>query len=272
MIATELSIAYDFVVGLAAGLVGGFLGLGGGVVLVPMFVTHLGIDVKTAVATSLSLAVVNGLIASGSHCRRGLVNPYLVSILAPAGIFGAIAGSLFTLSVPGIVVKAVFVGLLIYAFASIFFGGPRERVSSGSFEYFDEARNTTIRYGVRRPLLLGLLSFSAGVASGMLGIGGGTVYVPLMVVVGWVPIKPAIAASSYLVALTSASGALVYLAHGVVDSMLFSATAPGVLLGAAIGARAMRKTRAAIVRRIFGLVLLYYAYDMLMDVIAELTG
>jgi uncharacterized protein len=108
----------------------------------------------------------------------------------------------------------------------------------------------------------------AGVASALLGIGGGIVKVPLMHLAMGVPLRVATATSNLMVGITAAASAVIYVIHGGVDPYVAGPTVIGVFLGASIGSRISHRVDVRVLRFLFVAVLLYTAFEMLMKVVA----
>ena len=116
--------------GLCAGLLGGYLGLGGGIVMVPFLTVVAGIDIKTAAPVSLTAIVVNSFSASNEYLKKGMVDLELVIILSVFMVLGNISGSLLSAYVPGDHIRLIFTVLLVYAAFSLLKGKkPAERMA-----------------------------------------------------------------------------------------------------------------------------------------------
>jgi hypothetical protein len=130
--------------------------------------------------------------------------------------------------------------------------------------YTDAIDERIVSYQVKNPLL-GLLSgFVAGNASGLLGIGGGIINVPVMTLGMRVPIKVAIGTSALIIGLTTAVGAIIYYANGFVQPLLAAIVLQAVFLGALIGPRLQGKIRNEALTASFAVVLVILASLMLL--------
>ena len=258
----------------AGGVLGSMLGLGGGIVIVPVFTLLLGLPIHTAIGASLVAVVANASAAATVHLTTRLTNIRLAFVLATVTAAGALIGGLVGTSLAAPWLTGVFgvtlavVGIVMFLRPEI---SPAERsvpfAPQGSTdldgEYFDPASQARIAY---HPVALrgGLpLSFLAGNIAGMLGLGGGIVQVPLMNLIMGLPIKAAAATSSHIISLTATAGAVVYLARGFIDPVITAVTVVGVYLGARTGARLAQVLPAVIIKRVFSVVLLYTAVRML---------
>lgn len=237
-------------VGLLAGVLGAVLGLGGGVVVVPALewlLPQLGhsMTLTQAVAVSQIGVLAVGLSGAASYLQQGLVRARTGYLLAPYTILGAVLGSYLGLWLPARVVATIFAALLLYSAYNLLRGLKREETERQPSGWVAPA-----------------MSF-AGVMSGLLGVGGGTVQVPVLNLMAGLPIRQAIATSTFIMGLTAVAGALVYQASGLLDTRIAGAVAFGVLLGAKLGAGLQSKIPAAQLKILFSGLLLLTAGQLL---------
>ncbi len=236
-------------IGLLAGVLGAILGLGGGVVVVPALefaLPRLGhpITIQQAIAISQFSVLAVGLSGAAAYLQRGLVQARTGYMLSPYTILGGTVGSVLGLVLPAKVVATVFALLLLYSVYTLLRGLKRVEV----------ARPPS-------PVMLPAMTF-AGVASGLLGIGGGTVQVPVMNLLGGMPIRQAIATSTFIMGLTAVANALIYQAGGLLNPRLSCAIALGVLLGARAGAGLQQKIPERQLKIFFALLLVFTAAQL----------
>ncbi|PNY82272.1 sulfite exporter TauE/SafE family protein [Deinococcus koreensis] len=237
-------------VGLLAGVLGAILGLGGGVVVVPALefvLPYFGreITIQQAVAVSQIGVLAVGLSGAASYLQQGLVRARTGYLLSPYTILGGAVGSGLGLILPARAVATVFSLLLLYSAYNLLRGLKRV-----------EVERTPSR------LVPPAMTF-AGVMSGLLGIGGGTVQVPLLNLLAGVPIRQAIATSTFIMGLTAVGNALVYQAGGLLDVRLAAGVALGVLVGARAGASLQSRIPAAQLKLFFSLLLIFTAGQLL---------
>lgn len=252
------SLPMLFVGAIGMGFVSAITGIGGGSLMVLFMVLILDYDVKMAIAVSLLCTVVTSSTATSEYFERGLVNVRIALLLEPMSMLGAIVGAHITLSLPDRLVKGALGLLLFYVSVIMFRGALKEaplKPISDEMPFFSK--------------LLGVLvSFLIGLVSGMLGIGGGVMKVPFMALILGLPIKVAIATSSFMVGLTAASGGIVYLMRGLVDPLSVIALALGTIPGATLGARYMKRLKPRTVRLVFSIILLYASIRLLYSIFA----
>lgn len=253
----------------AAGIAGSFLGIGGGVFLIPYMTLVLQVDIKVAIATSLIGVIATSSGAASVYVRDHLSNLRLGMFLEVATTAGAITGAFIALFVERNVLYVVF-GLTMMFAASRMTSRERlvdqdgtapttrsrlvERLRLGA-AYPDAHDGHQHEYEVRRPGAGFGISAVAGALSGLLGVGGGFIKVPAMNVVMGVPMKPAVATSNFMIGVTAAASAFIYYARGLIDPSLAAMLVLGVFAGTRVGTRFMVKSRPQRIRLIFAVFL-----------------
>lgn len=258
------------------------LGLGGGVILVPVLTLVFRLDLETAVAASAIAVVANSISGSGVYLRARLTNVRLALLLLVPTAAGALAGGLLVVSLPDAVTKGLFALLLFYvAFVMARRRAPVIAASSVeivlppdplriSGRYQDLSVNQIVNY-VPRGLRIGLpVSSLAGVASGMFGIGGGPITVPLLTLVMGVPVKAAASTSSFMVGLTASASALIYYTNGSVNPRVTVAAVFGIVVGARLGALVSSRVHPDRLTQVFVVVLLLLAVSMALEAVGAI--
>jgi len=267
--------------GLVAGILGSALGVGGGFLIVPILTLALGLPIKVAIASSLVAIVANSCTAAGMYTKARITNIKLGLLLETVTIPGAIIGGFIAAIIAPSILSAIFGLALIYAAYTMI--TPKYLTSednlstdnsiapnsttdnlSGSLanSYYDQNLDKVVTYKVNRiPAGLGT-GFFSGVLSSLLGIGGGVVNVPVMHLIMGVPMKAAIATSTFIITITAAAGALIYHYYGHIYPFIIAPLAIGIVIGARIGVELTQRARGALLRRIFGVFLLIIAILM----------
>jgi uncharacterized membrane protein YfcA len=253
-------------VGLLVGGLGSMLGIGGGVLLIPILTGLFGLPIKTAIGASIVTVIATSSAAGAVYLSRGLTHTRLAMIMEIATTLGAVAGGVTALLLSPNLLAGLFGVVLIYVFYNMSrrkqgdtLTGPTGMLDS---EYLDPKTNQTVTYGVKRlPWGLGA-SFLAGNISGLLGIGGGVIKVPVMTLVMGMPMRAAVATSNFMIGITAATSAVIYYQRGYVDPRVAVPTALGVLIGAQFGSRFGARLHNIQLERIFRWVLLIFAVQM----------
>lgn len=268
-------------IGLVAGLLGSTLGVGGGILIVPMLTLALHLPIQIAIGSSLVAIVATSCTAASVYTKNRLTNVKLGLLLETATAPGAIVGGLVVALLASSLLNALFGVILIYVAYTMLVrqspiaeGNPVEGNSAKSDDapanssqwlsnsYYDRSLSKLVTYKVSHiPQGLGA-GFFSGALSSLLGIGGGVVQVPILNMVMGLPMKPTIATSTFMIAITATVGALIHYYHGHVYPIIVAPLIVGVFLGARLGAELAQKIRGTLLRRIFGVFLFVTALLM----------
>jgi uncharacterized membrane protein YfcA len=246
--------------GAAAGVFGSLLGLGGGVLIVPLLTLVFGLELREAVGVSLVSVIMTSSVAAGVYLERHTADRRLGMRLELFTAIGALIGGSIAFLLSERLLALLFAGLLIYVAVSML----RARTPAAPAGPPGEPET----YEVRNMRLGVVGATGAGVLSALLGVGGGIVKVPLMHLGMGVPLRVATATSNLMVGITAAASAVIYVIHGGVDPYVAGPTVIGVFLGASIGSRISHRVDVRVLRFLFVAVLLYTAFEMLMKVVA----
>lgn len=259
-------------VGIGAGILGAMVGLGGGVLLVPVLSLFLGISIHEAIAASLVAVVATSTSTAVSYVRHGYSNARLGLTLETATTVGAILGGLTGAALNRSVLSGIF-GVVLLA-VSVYMFYKRKGQSAALMlsdgvghlggAYYDEHLHTDVTYRIKR-LPIGLVgSFLAGNLSGLLGIGGGPIKVPTMTLGMGIPIKAAAATSNFMIGITAAASAYIYYTQDFVNPKVAIPVALGVALGAYIGSRIAPRVSGSSLTVILAVVLILLSVQMLL--------
>jgi uncharacterized protein len=258
--------------GVAAGAFGSILGLGGGILIVPLLTLVFGLPLREAVAVSLVCVIVTSSASAGVYLERRQANLRLGMVLELFTAAGAIVGGAIAFLIDERLLAGLFALLLVYVAATMA-GGLRRRAVPESITD-DETPPPSpepeplarpqgdMGYRADRLPLAAAGSVGAGVASALLGIGGGLIKVPLMHLVLGVPLRIATATSNLMIGITASASAIVYLLRGGIDAYVAGPTAVGVFVGATLGSRLGHRIGQRALRLLFVVVLLYTAVEM----------
>lgn len=266
-------MALVFTASIAAGVLGALLGLGGGIIVVPALALALGVDIRYAIGASIVSVIATSSGAGAAYVKQHLANIRVGMFLEATTTLGALGGAFLAGVIAGRWLYLIFSAALAYTALAMWrhdgLDGPRpprpDVVADalrlhGSFT--DPATGREIPYRVCRSALGLLVSGVAGLLSGLLGVGGGVVKVPAMVLGMRIPMKVASATSNFMIGVTAAASAGVYFARGDINPYIAAPTAVGVLLGAVVGARLMRRVNTSALKTAFAVVLIVVAVEM----------
>jgi uncharacterized membrane protein YfcA len=256
-----------FMLASIVGVLGSMLGIGGGVLLIPLLTSLFGVPIKTAIGASIVSVIATSSAAGAVYVGRGLSHTRLAMVLEIATTLGALVGGMTAVLLSPNLLEGLFGLVLVYVIASMRRLPQEERAAmpTGVLDtsYTDSATGAIVTYGVRNlPAGMGA-SFLAGNVAGLLGIGGGIIKVPIMSVVMGMPLRAAIGTSNFMIGVTAATSAVIYYQRGLIDPTVAIPTALGVLAGAQIGSRIGGKVRSASLKLMFQGLLLIFAAQML---------
>jgi uncharacterized membrane protein YfcA len=269
----------DFVLTLAAistlaGVLGSLVGLGGGVVIVPILTLLYHIDIRLAIGASIVSVIATSSGAGAAYVRDRMTNLRTGMFLEIATTVGAISGAFLTTVVPVRALFVIFAAVLGYSAFATFHkrhaAAPlvvsNDRIANAlrlHGSYYDQAEEREITYKVTgtKPGLV--LMYVAGLVSALLGIGSGSLKVPAMDLVMHLPIKVSSATSNFMIGVTAAASAGVYFARGQIDPVIAAPVAIGVLAGSLVGSRLLGRLENATVRWLFVAVLAVICVEMI---------
>jgi uncharacterized membrane protein YfcA len=262
----------------AAGLLGALTGLGGGVVLVPLLTLFFKVDIRYAIGASLVSVIATSSGAAAAYVKEGFSNIRIGMFLEIATTLGALCGAFLAAFVPTKALAMVFgVTLLYSAYLS---RKPRKRAArnlppdalatklrmNGTFPSEEGGMRS---YNVQNVPSGFSLMFGAGALSGLLGIGSGAVKVLAMDQAMKIPFKVSTTTSNFMIGVTAAASAGIYLNRGYIDPGLSMPVMLGVLAGSLLGVRILMKAETRILRIVFAVVIAFLGLQMIYN---GLTG
>jgi uncharacterized protein len=269
---TTLTLAL-FVVGgsFCAGMLGSLTGLGGGIIIVPMLSLLFHVQLRYAIGASLVSVIATSSGAAAAYVREGFTNVRVGMLLEVATTAGALAGAALSGLIPTSALAILFGMVLLFsAYRSM---QPREDHALLTTPDKWAARlrlDSTFpvaggeqAYSVRRVPAGFVLMFAAGILSALLGIGSGIVKVLAMDQTMRLPFKVSTTTSNFMIGVTAAASAGVYLHKGYIDPALAFPVMLGVLAGALIGARILSGANTTRLRQLFTIVVVVMAIEML---------
>lgn len=250
-------VALGALVGLAAGILSGLFGVGGGIITTPAVNVLLGGSAIEAVATPLPVIFPTTIVGAATYARAGEVSFRAARWASGPGALGAILGALLTERVNAHLLLVVTAGLIGWTAIRLVRGGPPRAVY---------VRGATPWH---RHVLIG---FVAGFVSGLLGVGGGIVLVPAYTVLVGMPLRRALGTSLVVISAIVVPGTLVHWWLGHIDWAIFAALTVGVVPGAHLGARIALGVRERTLRLVVGLFFLGVAVAYGSSELVQLLG
>jgi uncharacterized membrane protein YfcA len=259
------------IVSITAGLLGSLTGLGGGVVLIPVLTLIFKVDIHYAIGTSLISVIATSSGAAAAYVKEGISNIRLGIFLELATTIGAIMGAFLAGFISTSVIAIVFGVILIFSAGvsllkhedhiEVGQGGPLARRLKLNNSFPSE--RGTIGYTVRNIPGGFLMMNLAGIISGLLGIGSGALKVIAMDNIMRVPFKVSTTTSNFMIGVTAAASAGIYLRRGYIDPGLSMPVVLGVLIGAFAGSKILFAAKSKSLRMLFAIVILLLAIEMI---------
>lgn len=259
-----------------AGVLGSLTGLGGGVVIVPLLTLAFGVDIRYAIGASLVSVIATSCGAAAAYVKEGYSNIRLGMFLEMATTFGALLGASATAMVSPRTIAVIFGVVLLYS-AYVSVKGRSSETSEDAPDFMANHLHLDSAYpGSRGPVAYHVhaiptgfsLMFVAGALSGLLGIGSGSVKVLAMDRAMHVPFKVSTTTSNFMIGVTAAASAGVYLSRGYIDPGLAMPVMLGVILGSLVGARILVISKTRIIRTVFAATILILGFEMIYNGLA----
>jgi hypothetical protein len=258
-----------------AGLLGALTGLGGGVVLIPLLTLAFHVDMRYAIGASLISVIATSSGAAAAYVREGYSNVRIGMFLEVATTLGAVFGAYLATRAPTRALAMIFGVVLIYSAwlsrskmeedAAAVVENPWSDRLGMSAAYPDGAHGGHTSYKVDRIPAGFATMFGAGVLSGLLGIGSGAVKVLAMDKIMRIPFKVSTTTSNFMIGVTAAASAGIYLARGYVNPGLAFPVMLGVLAGSLLGAKILVHSRVSLLRTIFAVVIAVLGIEMIVN-------
>lgn len=261
-----------FSISIFAGFLGALLGIGGGMIIIPILTLLLHVDIRYAIAASLISIVATSSGAAASFLKDHLTNLRVAVFLEIGTVFGAMAGFLISKHIQSSALYLTFGVFLLFS-AVMMFRKRGDSLSTNDHPWskrlklassYPDAHEHPVPYAVENvPLGLALMFF-AGIMSALLGIGSGILKVLAMDGAMKLPMKVSSATSNFMIGVTATASAGAYLIEGDVHPQIAAPVAVGIIAGSYIGARAMIGMKPGLIRQIFVLVLIIVSVQMIL--------
>jgi uncharacterized membrane protein YfcA len=264
-----------------AGFFGALLGIGGGLFIVPLMVLVFHFPMKVAVAASIVAVIATSNAGGSRYVEQHITNLRLAMFLEVFSTAGALAGAMLTLYMQEWAMLLLFSALLL----NMAWNAYRtrrlddERIANGAFahavqdrvcrylklrgHYHDQSAQRDVEYVVTGAGIGAAVSLLAGVASGMLGVGGGVLKVSAMNRYMNIPMKVAVATSKLMIGVTAAVSSTLFFMAGMIQFALVGPIALGTTCGATIGTKVMNRLPSVVLKRLLTALVVYMAYSMI---------
>lgn len=269
----EVLTALLFLGACFAGLIGSLTGLGGGVVVIPLLTLGFGVDMRYAIGAALVTSIATSSGAAAAYIKEGITNVRIGMFLEIATTTGAVMGAIVAMYLDKVYIALIFGCVLIFSAIrsitkkdeNIDYAAPGDKLGeklklNGSFPV---GNSLVQKYNVHNVVGGYSLMTLAGVLSGLLGIGSGALKVLAMDTAMKIPFKVSTTTSNFMVGVTAAASAVVYLQRGYIDPGLAMPIVVGVLVGAYFGSKILPKANVKKLRLLFSVVIFFLAAMMI---------
>lgn len=260
-----------------AGFLGSLTGLGGGVVVIPLLTLGFGVDMRYAIGAALVTSIASSSGAAAAYIKEGITNVRIGMFLEIATTTGAVVGAMIAMHLDKKYIAIIFGCVLIFSAIRNISKKNSETDQSAKGDKLAEKLKLNSSY----PTPEGVVHYRihnvaggyslmtlAGILSGLLGIGSGALKVLAMDTAMKIPFKVSTTTSNFMVGVTAAASAVVYLQRGYIDPGLAMPIVVGVLIGAFIGSKILPKANVKKLRLLFSVVIFILALSMMYNGIA----
>ncbi|EDM34019.1 hypothetical protein PBAL39_17149 [Pedobacter sp. BAL39] len=253
-----------------AGLLGSLTGLGGGVIVIPLLTLVFGVDIRYAIGAALLASIATSSGSATAYVKEGITNIRLGMFLEIATTIGAVGGALIAVYTPTNTIAILFGVILLFSAAMTLRKKNEAALTEGSKLSYLLKLNSSYptKEGIVQYKLknigggFSIMAF-AGVISGLLGIGSGALKVLAMDTVMRIPFKVSTTTSNFMIGVTAAASAVVYLQRGYMDPGIAFPVILGVLGGAITGSKLLTRMNTRVLKIIFCTAIVFIATEMI---------
>lgn len=253
-----------------AGLVGSLTGLGGGVVVIPLLTLVFHVDIRYAIGAALLAAIANSSGAASAYVKEGITNIRLGMFLEIATTIGAVGGAVIAVYTPTNTIAILFGAILLFSAFMTIRKKNQEALTIGSNTALKlklnssyPAKDGEVAYQLKNVGAGFSIMTLAGVLSGLLGIGSGALKVLAMDSTMHIPFKVSTTTSNFMIGVTAAASAVIYLQRGYMDAGIAFPVVLGVLAGAFTGSKLLTRLDPKVLKYIFCVAISFVALEMI---------
>ncbi|MFD2289048.1 TSUP family transporter [Pedobacter petrophilus] len=254
-----------------AGLLGSLTGLGGGVIIIPLLTLALGVDIHYAIGASIVSVIATSSGSAAAYVKEGITNIRIGMFLEIATTVGAISGAIVAVYLNANYIAILFGCILIFSAIMTL----KKKVDHSTLDNTDKwakffklngsypDKGVDHQYAVKNIPGGFLMMLFAGTLSGLLGIGSGALKVIAMDNIMRLPFKVSTTTSNFMMGVTAAASAVVYLHRGQIDPGIAMPVCIGVLTGATVGSKVLLKANTGKLKIVFAVVVAFLALQMI---------
>jgi uncharacterized membrane protein YfcA len=254
-----------------AGLLGSLTGLGGGVIIIPLLTLVLGVDIHYAIGASIVSVIATSSGSAAAYVKEGITNIRIGMFLEIATTISAVFGAIIAIYINPSYIAVLF-GLILLFSAAMMLRKKLPHVdgdNSGKLAKLLRLNGSyptehgEVSYGVHNVVGGFMMMFVAGIVSGLLGIGSGALKVLAMDNIMRIPFKVSTTTSNFMMGVTAAASAVVYLHRGQIDPGIVMPVCVGVLIGATVGSKILVKSKPEKLKVVFAVLVAFLALQMI---------
>jgi len=276
---TLLKIILIIIFGTFIGIIGSSMGIGGGAFIVPFFVLVFNIPIKYAIAVSLVSIIATSSAVASVNVEKGLTNVRLGVFFEMSMAIGSILSTFIMMKSNPSILQLMFSFMLFPVAITMFMKAKKLKKDdhmTSDFNlddkdknvslFFDPSVGKNIAYQPKKLKIAFIFSFFGGVMSGLFGLGGGIIQVPVMNILCGVPIKAATATSNFMIGLSASASALILFKNGYVLGDIATFLVIGVVIGSIIGMKFLYKAKGSTIQLLFSFLLMVLSIKMMWSV------
>lgn len=260
-----------FIIASFIGIIASMIGVGGGSLLVPSLVILFSIPIHMAVSTSLLSIIFISLSSVIVYARNKLIDYKLGLLITTFSGLGAFLGAFISLQISNNILQLIF-GLALIFVGILMNVKDRMKIQQIRFnkflwerQFYNKENNTMEKYYINIPLVSSL-TFLVGVYSGTLGLGGGTLFVPILYLTCGINMHLAVGTSMFIILSTSIFGSTGHIVQGNINPILAIPVIIGYILGAQIGSRISVRSSSKKLKFIFSIIMMLIGIKLILDV------
>ncbi|MEF3279510.1 MAG: sulfite exporter TauE/SafE family protein [Elusimicrobiota bacterium] len=275
----ELNFLYILILvffGILIGILGSVMGVGGGVFIVPFLTLVFHIPIKSAIAISLLSIIATSSSVASINVEKGITNVRLGTFMEMPMALGSIVSTFIMLRINPYILQLLFGFMILPVALSMYYKGRKEKkrshekninfVQSGKFQYYDSSLQREIYYDIKKEKIAFIFSFLGGCMSGLFGLGGGIVQVPVMNIISKIPMKVATSTSNFMIGLSACASVLILYKNGYIINDIAVFMTIGVVLGGFLGIKFLSKAKNHTLQIIFSILLMIVSLKMIWSV------
>ncbi|MCL4392715.1 sulfite exporter TauE/SafE family protein [Patescibacteria group bacterium] len=261
-------------ISIIAGIIGAMVGVGGGIIIIPILVLLFHIDIKMAIGASIVSVIATSSGAASAYLKDNIINLKAGMFLEIATTIGAISGALILSIINPEILLFIFPAVLISSTypmiknikQDIYTNIQNDKISNYlelNSSYYDKQNKSEIKYNITHTKLGLFVMYIAGLLSGLLGIGSGVFKVLAMDNIMKMPIKVSTTTSNFMIGVTAAASAVIYLVRGYINPYIALPVMIGIVIGAFIGTKILFKSSNIYIKTIFIIVIFAISVEMI---------